>query len=71
MRGRGLGRGTAHLDIKHLVKNCRWPEGILELTGGEVASFFSHFQGEKLQKKNSPEKLKYDTYRVHFLTVYV
>ena len=69
MRGRGLlGRGTAHLDIKHLVKNCRWPEGILELTGGEVASFFSHFQGEKLQKKTHiwmqifcPGKLKYET----------
>ena len=51
MRGRGLGRGTAHLDIKHLVKNCRWPEGILELTGGEVASFFWHFQGKNSRKK--------------------
>ena len=50
MRGRGLGRGTAHLDIKHLVKNCRWPEGILELTGGEVASFFSHFQEKNSRK---------------------
>ena len=50
--GPGLGKGTAHLDIKHLVKNCRWPEGILELTGGEVASFFSHFQGETPEKNS-------------------